>query len=322
MQPVWEITIRNKEPSWTLFSTFTRSLPQWLSPPRMFQALFRTPHWPGASIRWQKAHVHMARNTSLWGVGSSAWSLNSVQDWEETPLLICSQCRAHRSKYLTQSGNDHTHTPRLGFCYYREHKNLKSKSLWRDSLSHNALLTYSALTNALVSFLAGIWAQNSWCSRQGNFGMFMSVHKIKLNSLLVPSSNLARQFPLQSLLPTQKQLQLINQVENPSARNLSRLCSRVKSSSSWKTLAMFDWVQVQVLLFESMAVNESVHMIIRNLKGWCYLFSCNEIPRKYLVFNKHLLNVKYSKMGMHHIIWLTFTLRTERNNSLPVWSGW
>lgn len=193
----------------------------------------------------------------------------------------------------------------------------RNTKTWNQSHFGGTPLTYCALTNALVSSCAGVWAQNSWHSRQGkwfvhNFGMFVSVHKIKLNSLLVPSSNLARQFPLQSPLPTQKQLQLINQVENPSTRNLSSLCSRVKYSSSWKTLAVFEWVQVQVLLFESMAVNESVHMIIRDLKGWSYPFSCNEIFRKYMVFNRNLLNVKYSKMGMHHVIWLTFILRTER----------
>lgn len=73
-----------------------------------------------------------------------------------------------------------------------------------------------------------------------NYGMFPSVHKIKLNGALVPNSNLAWQFPLKSPLPTQKQLYLINQAENPAAENLGSLHSSMKSSSSWKTWATFD----------------------------------------------------------------------------------
>lgn len=32
---------------------------------------------------------------------------NHIQNWEGKLLLICSQCKAHRSKYLMQSRNDH-----------------------------------------------------------------------------------------------------------------------------------------------------------------------------------------------------------------------
>lgn len=63
------------------------------------------------------------RNMSLWGVDSSTQCLNSVQDWEGNLLLICSQHKAPRNRYLMQSGNDHT--PCLGLCYCREHQNLK-----------------------------------------------------------------------------------------------------------------------------------------------------------------------------------------------------
>lgn len=133
MQPIWEITIRNKQLSWTFFSTFTQKLASVALPAQKVPSIVQDTSQARDLHHWQNAYVHMVRNMSLWGVGSSAQSLNSAQDWEGNLLLICSQCRAHRSKYFMQSGNDHTHTPCLGFCYYQEHKNLKSESLWRDS---------------------------------------------------------------------------------------------------------------------------------------------------------------------------------------------
>lgn len=62
--------------------------------------------------------------------------------------------------------------------------------------------------------------------------------------------------------------------ENASAGNLGTLCSRVRSSCSWKPGPyLTKRVQVHILLFHRMAVNESnqekvvlIHMIIRELK--------------------------------------------------------
>lgn len=132
----------------------------------------------------------------LWGVDMSAQCLNLVQDGEGNLLRICSQSKAHRSKYLTQSGNNHT--PCLGLSNCQEHQNLKARSLRRECLIRSTHLF--SLMNALV-FLSSCWLLGSeelgvWHSSQGNrfahnFGMFVSVHKRKLNSTLVPSSNLA-----------------------------------------------------------------------------------------------------------------------------------
>lgn len=113
MQPIWEITIRNKQLSWTFFSTFTRKLASVALPAQKVPSIVQDTSQARDLHHWQNAYVHMVRNMSLWGVGSSAQSLNSAQDWEGNLLLICSQCRAHRSKYFMQSGNDHTHIPCL-----------------------------------------------------------------------------------------------------------------------------------------------------------------------------------------------------------------
>lgn len=134
-------------------------LPSLRGLPRRFQALLRIPPWPGASLHWHRAHVHMARNMSPWGVDSSAQCLNSVQDWEGNPLLICSWCKAHRSKHVMQGENDSTSW--LGL------QNLTAKSLWRDSLSLPAHLPcFDECSGACLLVLASGFEQLAFLSRQ------------------------------------------------------------------------------------------------------------------------------------------------------------
>lgn len=133
----------------------------------------------------------------------------------------------------------------LGICCYREHQSEKQSHFGRNSQTYHALVTYSALMNALGSLISrwllgpgelGVWrsSQGSWFVH--HFGMLMSVYKIKQlrsSAYLKPCSTI----PSKSLWPTQNGSSWLIKLKIQVQESL--VASRVKSSSSWKTLDIF-----------------------------------------------------------------------------------